>query len=164
MGTGIPAALDLTITPALPRAASRLEAMMLGAGARLDRFVLERFVKRAAFAVPRDGAEARGPQPCAELIVEDSGSGIAPSDLDRLFEPFFTTKGNRGLGLGLAVTWGIVEAHGGTIEVQSEPGHGARFTVRLPFVAPTRAAGASTMAPHFPAATPRESEPKRGVA
>jgi len=59
MGTGIPAALDLTITPALPRAASRLEAMMLGAGARLDRFVLERFVKRAAFAVPRDGAALR---------------------------------------------------------------------------------------------------------
>jgi two-component system NtrC family sensor kinase len=68
----------------------------------------------------------------AELFVEDSGKGIPPEHLDRLFEPFFTTKGPRGTGLGLAVTWGIVEAHGGTIDVRSEPGQGSRFTVRLP--------------------------------
>ena len=77
-------------------------------------------------------AESRGPQRHVEFTVEDTGHGIAPEDRDHLFEPFFTTKGNRGLGLGLAVTWGIVEGHGGTIEVASEPGHGARFTVRLP--------------------------------
>jgi two-component system NtrC family sensor kinase len=70
---------------------------------------------------------------CAEVTVEDSGQGIAPEHMDHLFEPFFSTKGNHGTGLGLAVTWGIVEAHGGTIDVRSEPGRGARFIVRLPY-------------------------------
>jgi two-component system NtrC family sensor kinase len=77
-------------------------------------------------------AEALGPRRHVEVTVEDTGHGIAAEDRDHLFEPFFTTKGNRGLGLGLAVTWGIVEGHRGTIDVMSEPGQGARFTVRLP--------------------------------
>jgi two-component system NtrC family sensor kinase len=71
-----------------------------------------------------------------ELRVEDTGKGINPDDLPHLFEPFFSTKGNRGTGLGLAVSWGIVESHGGTIEVQSEVGHWTHFTLRLP-LAPT---------------------------
>jgi two-component system NtrC family sensor kinase len=75
------------------------------------------------------------PRPCLLISVEDSGRGIAPADLPRLFEPFFTTKGSHGTGLGLAVTWGIVEAHGGTIEVWSEESKGSRFTVRLPLAA-----------------------------
>ena len=86
-------------------------------------------------------AESRGPQRHIEFAVEDSGHGIAPEDRDHLFEPFFTTKGNRGLGLGLAVTWGIVEGHGGTIDVTSEPGHGARFAVRLPLLPRVAPAG-----------------------
>lgn len=75
-----------------------------------------------------------GPQRFAELTVRDTGKGIALEDMDHLFEPFFTTKGNRGLGLGLAVTWGIVEGHGGRIDVTSTPGEGACFSVRLPHV------------------------------
>ncbi|MDE3244618.1 MAG: HAMP domain-containing protein, partial [Acidobacteriota bacterium] len=71
-----------------------------------------------------------------ELNTEDNGQGIPSEDLPHLFEPFFSTKGTRGTGLGLAVTWGIVEGHGGTIQVQSEPGHGARFTVSLPVAPP----------------------------
>jgi two-component system NtrC family sensor kinase len=68
----------------------------------------------------------------AEIVVEDGGCGIPEADLAHLFEPFFTTKGTHGTGLGLAVTWGIVEAHGGTIDVRSEVGKGSRFTVRVP--------------------------------
>ena len=71
-------------------------------------------------------------QRLVELRVEDSGKGIRPEDLPHLFEPFFSTKGNRGTGLGLAVTWGIVESHDGTIDVQSEAGQWTHFTVRLP--------------------------------
>ena len=74
----------------------------------------------------------RGPGESLELAIEDSGRGIAAEDLPRIFEPFFTTKGNHGTGLGLAVSWGIVEAHGGSLEVQSEPGRGTCFTLRLP--------------------------------
>jgi two-component system, NtrC family, sensor histidine kinase HydH len=65
------------------------------------------------------------------LHVIDTGHGIAPEQLPKLFRPFHTTKSN-GHGLGLATTKKIVAAHGGAIEVQSEPGHGTRFTIRLP--------------------------------
>jgi two-component system NtrC family sensor kinase len=70
-----------------------------------------------------------------ELLLQDSGHGIPAEDLPRIFEPFFTTKGNHGTGLGLAVSWGIVEAHGGSLEARSEVGHGTCFTLRLPTVA-----------------------------
>ena len=73
-----------------------------------------------------------GERSFAEIVVEDGGCGIPQADLAHLFEPFFTTKGTHGTGLGLAVTWGIVEAHGGTIDVRSEVGKGSRFTVRVP--------------------------------
>ncbi|MBK8794237.1 MAG: HAMP domain-containing protein [Holophaga sp.] len=76
--------------------------------------------------------EKAGDRCLIELQVQDNGHGIQPEDLPRLFEPFFSTKGTRGTGLGLAVTWSIVEGHNGTIDVQSKPGEGTLFRVRLP--------------------------------
>ena len=65
------------------------------------------------------------------LIVTDTGPGISAADLPHLFEPFYTTKPS-GTGLGLAVSYGIVQDHMGTIDVQSEPGQGARFSLSFP--------------------------------
>jgi two-component system, NtrC family, sensor histidine kinase HydH len=65
------------------------------------------------------------------LDVIDTGQGIPPEQLAKLFRPFYTTKTN-GNGLGLAITRKIVAAHSGTIDVQSEPGRGTKFTIRLP--------------------------------
>jgi signal transduction histidine kinase len=63
----------------------------------------------------------------------DTGVGIAPEHLDRIFDPFFTTKpAVSGTGLGLSVSLGIVQSHGGTIDVQSQPGKGSTFTIKLP--------------------------------
>jgi two-component system NtrC family sensor kinase len=67
-----------------------------------------------------------------EVRIADTGQGIPKEDLSRIFEPFFTTKGEHGNGLGLAVTWGIIDSHEGTINVESELGKGTAFTVRLP--------------------------------
>ena len=67
------------------------------------------------------------------LDVIDSGKGIDPEDLPKLFRPFHTTKPG-GTGLGLATTRKIVRAHGGEIDVQSEPGRGTKVTIRLPKV------------------------------
>ncbi len=66
------------------------------------------------------------------LRVADTGVGIAPDDLDRVFHPFWTTKGPQALGLRLPCALGIVRRHGGEITVESEPGKGSIFTVRLP--------------------------------
>ncbi len=67
------------------------------------------------------------------VSVSDTGKGIAPADLGRIFDPFFTTKPvGQGTGLGLSVSYGIVQRHGGRIEVASAPGVGTTFTVHLP--------------------------------
>ena len=68
------------------------------------------------------------PGPCAVLRVEDSGAGMAPEVLARIFDPFFTTKPT-GRGLGLSAMLGILRAHHGGIKVESERGHGTRFTL-----------------------------------
>ncbi len=97
----------------------------------------------------RNAAEAAGPggrvgvalrqlaDGGAEVSVTDTGPGLPPEALERLFEPFYTTK-PRGTGLGLAVSLGIVQAHGGRLEAESPAGGGARFTVRLPAAPPGR--------------------------
>jgi two-component system NtrC family sensor kinase len=83
----------------------------------------------AGISVSPNKADYKG----VEIAVKDTGCGIASDHLDKLFDPFFTTKEvGQGTGLGLAVSYGIVQRHGGTIRVQSKVGSGSTFTVWLP--------------------------------
>ena len=69
------------------------------------------------------------------IEVADTGCGIAADVLPKIFDPFFTTKGQgEGTGLGLSVSLGIVQRHGGEIQVRSQIGKGTLFTVRLPAI------------------------------
>jgi two-component system, NtrC family, sensor kinase len=70
-----------------------------------------------------------------ELAFQDTGPGIPTDHLTKIFDPFFTTK-EKGTGLGLSVVYGIVEKHGGTIDLQSEVGKGTRIGIRLPRATP----------------------------
>ena len=68
-----------------------------------------------------------------EISICDTGCGIPSENINRIFDPFFTTKDvGHGTGLGLSVSYGIIQAHGGEIAVSSSPGHGSRFTIKLP--------------------------------
>jgi two-component system NtrC family sensor kinase len=70
------------------------------------------------------------------VAIRDDGCGMSPATLERIFDPFFTTKGvGEGTGLGLGIAWHIVSQHGGTIDVESAPGEGSVFRVRLPIAA-----------------------------
>jgi signal transduction histidine kinase len=69
-----------------------------------------------------------------QVDVQDTGSGIAPENMSKIFDPFFTTK-DTGVGLGLSVSHGIIQEHGGTIDVESEIGRGAIFHVQFPLLA-----------------------------
>lgn len=71
----------------------------------------------------------------AKIVVEDNGIGMSKHELERIFDPFYTTKPiGKGTGLGLAMVASLVEQHGGIIEVDSDPGRGARFEVFLPLL------------------------------
>jgi two-component system, NtrC family, sensor kinase len=69
------------------------------------------------------------------IDVSDTGIGIAPENIAKIYDPFFTTKGvGQGTGLGLAVSYGIIQEHKGRIFVESKPGEGTRFRIKLPIV------------------------------
>jgi signal transduction histidine kinase len=93
-------------------------------------------ILNARDAMPRGGwltltTQADGDTVIAE--VSDTGHGIKREDIKRIYDPFFTTKGlGRGTGLGLSVSYGIVQEHGGAIFVDSVPGKGTTFQVALP--------------------------------
>jgi PAS domain S-box-containing protein len=72
-------------------------------------------------------------EPCAVISISDTGYGIPKEYIGKIFDPFFTTRDSRkGTGLGLFICYGIIEEHGGTIEVESEIGKGTTFTIKLP--------------------------------
>ena len=104
--------------------------------------VLLALIMNAIDAMPRGGnlwleTQLSPDETAIQIRVRDDGAGIAPDVLPEIFEPFMTTKENgRGVGLGLAISRGIVERHDGHIEVQSELGRGTIFTVTLPSQAP----------------------------
>ncbi len=81
----------------------------------------------------QDGSLAGGKNACVVIEISDTGDGIPADILTKIFDPFFTTKGEaKGVGLGLSVVYGIVDAHGGDIEVKSKVGDGTTFKVTLP--------------------------------
>ena len=105
-------------------------------------------VFNAVDALPHGGVIRLAARPHAGQVVAevaDDGVGMSAETRERLFEPFFSTKGEGGSGLGLAIVFGIVERHGGTIDVESAPGRGT--TVRLAFPAAARPEGAGPPPP-----------------
>ena len=104
----------------------------------LLRQIVLNLVSNALDAVDRDGKVEVAARPAGDgddvlITVRDTGHGIADDDLRRIFEPFYTTKGRgKGTGLGLAICRQLTAALGGTISVESTPGTGSTFSVRLP--------------------------------
>ena len=93
-------------------------------------------INNAVYVMPNGGAltiRTEALNGGVRISFEDTGPGIAPEHRDRIFDPFFTTKPEvSGTGLGLSVSLGIVQSHGGTIEVETEMGRGTTFTIALP--------------------------------
>jgi len=119
--------LHLDLAPILPRVQcdpAQIEQVLIA------------LVMNALDAMPRGGnlwlqTYQHGDE--VEIQIRDDGTGIAPEILPRIFEPFLTTKDSaHGVGLGLAISHGIIERHHGRIEVLSEPGRGTTFTIALP--------------------------------
>jgi signal transduction histidine kinase/ActR/RegA family two-component response regulator len=113
------------------------EALVKGDPVEL-REVLVNMIYNAIDAMPHGGEIQVSTQESRERVVvqiSDSGTGMTPEVKTRLFDPFFTTKGRKGTGMGLAVSFGIVRRHDGSIDVDSEPGRGTTFRISLPKVA-----------------------------
>ncbi|HEY6660129.1 MAG TPA: ATP-binding protein [Pyrinomonadaceae bacterium] len=103
------------------------------------REVLVNMIYNAIDAMPSGGEVRVSTQENRErvvVLITDTGTGMGPEVKQRLFDPFFTTKGKAGTGMGLAVSFGIIRRHEGSIEVDSEPGRGTTFKISLPKVVP----------------------------
>jgi PAS domain S-box-containing protein len=115
--------LDLHTVPAVP-----------GSGSEL-REVFVNIILNALDAMPQGGRLkiiTENTSGRVRVCFTDNGIGMTSSVCDHIFEPFFTTKGTSGIGLGLAVSYSIIERHGGHIEAHSNPGLGTTFTISLP--------------------------------
>ena len=110
------------------------DAMVMGDDSEL-REVLVNMVFNAIDAMPEGGTLSLSTRTDGDSVlikVIDTGVGMYPEVRSRIFDPFFTTKGKAGLGLGLAVSFGIIRRHGGTIDVESQYGSGTEFRITLP--------------------------------
>ncbi len=115
--------------------------------------VLVNLIKNAVEAMPQGGSlriRTRTADDQVLLEVADTGSGIPPEHLERIFQPFFTTKGLKSSGLGLSSSYGIIRRHQGEIQVESTPGQGTTFRIKLPLAAPKPAAAPEMSAPPAP--------------
>jgi signal transduction histidine kinase len=136
-----------SIALAKPRAAKRdndkavsfeteLGASITASGIAAElREVLTNLIFNALDAIPGAGVvtlKTRQQNDAAIMEVIDTGTGMTPEVRERCLEPFFTTKGDNGTGLGLAMVFGIIKRHQGTLEIESEPGKGTTFRIRLP--------------------------------
>lgn len=112
------------------------EPVLVRADGEMLRQALLNLVLNGMQAMPEGGSlgiRVRREQNWAVIQIADDGEGIAPELMPRIFELYFTTKA-KGSGIGLAMTYRIVQMHGGAVEVVSEAGQGAVFTMRLPVV------------------------------
>jgi CheY-like chemotaxis protein len=140
----------------------RSNALIMGDDSEL-REVLVNMVFNAVDAMPEGGTltlSAEEVEGSIEIAVSDTGTGMSEEVRSRIFDPFFTTKGKAGLGLGLAVSYGIIRRHEGTVEAESEVGRGTTFKIRLPI-----ASGAAKLPPTgeliMPATMPANSNRTR---
>ncbi len=109
-------------------------ASVLGDAVEL-REVLVNMIYNAIDAMPSGGEIRLSSQESngrVFITIADNGTGMTPEVKSRLFDPFFTTKGKSGTGMGMAVSFGIIRRHNGSIDVESEPGRGATFRISLP--------------------------------
>ncbi|HEX8179253.1 MAG TPA: ATP-binding protein [Pyrinomonadaceae bacterium] len=112
----------------------RSNRLVLGDESEL-REVLVNMVFNAVDAMPQGGTltlATREVDGQVEISVSDNGTGMTEEVRSRIFNPFFTTKGKTGMGLGLAVSYGIIRRHEGTVEVESQVGRGTTFRIQLP--------------------------------
>jgi PAS domain S-box-containing protein len=120
--------LNMELDPAL--------AAILGDASTLQQVLLN-LVTNAREAMSGHGGEIRIETGVAErpgwvrVLIQDTGPGISPEDLSKVFDPFYTTK-RTGTGLGLSVSYGIIQDHHGTVDVQSAPGQGTTFALAFP--------------------------------
>lgn len=124
--------LQKTIEPNLPKVKCDFKQIQQ---------VLLNLMYNASEAMPNGGTltvtahRAVGAKALLEVVISDTGCGIAQQDMEKIFEPFFTTKEEgKGVGLGLSVVYGIIAKHNGTITVESKLGKASTFNVRLPCI------------------------------
>jgi len=125
--------VEVSVTPDLPEVVMDAEAVGQALANLIDNAIKYSGDERALTV------DARVVEGCLAIAVTDRGVGVAPAEHAKIFEKFYRvgrsdTQGRRGSGVGLALVRHIAEAHGGDVTVESTPGEGSRFTLRLPVV------------------------------